>query len=91
MNRSCHRQVKVFDLPVDAMIAPVPVPSADNGTIRARPTCSCGEEGAGMIASSDEQSVGVTVNGIPVRLHLDRTNGKSGGIHFWIPLVRSIL
>jgi len=62
MNRSCQRQTQVFDLPVDAMIALVPVPSADNRPIRARQTCFCGEEGAEMIASSRARSVGVTVN-----------------------------
>jgi hypothetical protein len=52
MNRSCQRRTQVFDLPVDAMIAPVPTPSADNSTIRARQTRFCGEEGAEMTASS---------------------------------------
>jgi hypothetical protein len=52
INRSCQRRTQVFDLPVDAMIAPVPTPSADNSTIRARQTCFCGKEGAEMTASS---------------------------------------
>jgi len=40
--RSCHRQTMVFAVPVAAMIAFVPAPSALSSTIRARQTCFCG-------------------------------------------------
>ena len=43
MKRSCQRQTQVLDLPVAAMIAEVPRPSAVSRMIRARQTCFCGE------------------------------------------------
>ena len=57
MNRSCQRQTQVFDLPVEAMIAPVPIASADNKMIRARLTCRCGEVAAKTIASRRGRAV----------------------------------
>jgi hypothetical protein len=42
MKRACQRQTVVFDVPVVAMIAFVPKPSALSSTIRARQTCFWG-------------------------------------------------
>jgi len=41
MNRSCQRQTVVFAVPVAAMMAFVPTPSAVGSTIRQRQTCFC--------------------------------------------------
>ena len=76
MNRSCQRQMQVFDLPVAALIAIVPSPSSLNRMIRARQTCFCRLRGAATIACNRKRSAKDTVKEIPVRIRLNRT--------FWV-------
>jgi len=73
MNRSCQHHTQVFDLPVAAMIATVPMPSAVKNTMRARHTCFCGDTRAATSAPSRALSATVTLNLIPVRMPEYRT------------------
>ena len=73
MKRSCQRHTHVFDLPVAAMIATVPMPSAVSRMIRARQTCFCGDPRAATSASSRALSDAVTTMLIPLRIPHRRT------------------
>ena len=80
MNRSCQRQTQVFDLPVSAMIAEVPRPSALRRTIRARQTCFCGALGSATIASNRWRSRDEIVKEMPLRMPQTRTRTQRKGI-----------
>ena len=73
MNRSCQRQTQVLSLPVAAMMAFVPTPSAVSMTIRARQTCFWGLLRSHTIVSRRSRSLGVTVMEVPVRMPQIRT------------------
>jgi hypothetical protein len=73
MNRSCQRQTQVFDLPVAAMMAFVPRPSAVRSTIRARQTCFCRVLPSATMASRRRRSAAVTEMEIPLRMPQTRT------------------
>ena len=75
MNRACQRQTVVFDVPVAAMTAFVPTPSALSSTIRARQTCFCGVFRSETRASSRWRSASPRVMNIPVRMPQRRTRG----------------
>jgi hypothetical protein len=73
MNRACQRQTQVFDLPVAAMIAFVPEPSAVRITIRARQACFCGVLRSATMASRRRRSAAETEMDIPLRMAQTRT------------------
>ena len=66
--RSCQRQTQVLDLPVRAMIAFVPAPSALSKTICARQTCFCGAFRSLTTPRSRSSSAAVTENEMPFRM-----------------------
>jgi len=74
-NRSCQRQTVVFDLPVAAMMARVPRPSAVSRTIRARQTCFWAAFRSATITASRRRSAAETPMEIPVRMTQIRTEG----------------
>jgi hypothetical protein len=73
MNRSCQRQTVVFDLPVAAMTAFVPKPSAVRRTVRARQTCFWGVLRSAMMLSRRRRSAAETEMEIPLRMSQIRT------------------
>src|SRR3954468_21072357 len=73
MNRSCQRQMQVFDLPVRRMISLVPTPSALERIIAARQACFCEALRSLVIASSPPRTDRVSVMEIPVRMRQTRT------------------
>ena len=73
MNRSCQRQTVVFDLPVAAMMAFVPKPSAVRRMIRARQTCFCGVLRSATMVSRRRRSAAETEMEIPLRMPQTRT------------------
>jgi hypothetical protein len=73
MNRSCQRQTVVFDLPVAAMTAFVPKPSAVRSTIRVRQTCFCGLLRSATMASRRRRSAAETETETPMRMPHIRT------------------
>lgn len=75
MNRACQRQTAVVDVPVAAMMAFVPTPSALSSTIRARQTCFCNVYRSLTKAPSRRRSASTGVMEIPVRMpRLARAN-----------------
>ena len=79
MNRSCQRQTVVFDLPVAAMMAFVPKPSAVSSMIRARQTCFCGVLRSLTMVSRRRRSAAETEMEMPLRMpqtsHAPRRKG----------------
>ena len=76
MNRACHRQTVVFEVPVAVMTAFVPTPSALSSTIRARQTCFCGELRSATRTSSRRRSALLSEIDIPVRMPQARMPGN---------------
>ena len=68
MNLSCQRQTQVFDLPVAAMMAFVPKPSAVRTTIHARQTCFWGVLPSATMISRRRRSAAETEMEIPLRM-----------------------
>jgi hypothetical protein len=73
MNRSCQRRTVVFAVPVAAMTAFVPKPSAVRRTIRARQTCFCGLLRSATMASRRRRSAAETETETPPRMPQIRT------------------